>query len=956
MPWDAGGFYRKIARLPATSGSGSATFLTTQGSSTADLKDFERITTLISTTEGSLVRVFDGVIIIDEWLAQRNQLSIADEQRIQRISGKALKGSLDNYIFRPYDGASPAVQGDFVWGLEGPGLLQNGGFEASTPLPNGGFELGTSAGWQGTQADDDFANGTIRAVNSAVDARSGDFYGDVSPSAAGGGARRTIGGLTPGDTYTVVGYANEPTAAGDLIRAGIRGASTATHTNAYEEIEVWWAELDNAAQGAGSSDGTYQTFTLTFVAEEDSVELIVVNDDAAPQDFLLDDWSLTGDGPGIEPWRARWHALSGSSVDTVAYSTAQAHTGAASLVFQGTDAAYITDPFGRVRYGLIGVVQDANLTVGRIYTMTAWIRHDGSGDNGANEDFSIIINRKSPVGALQETVDGGFEPGPGSYHMSARTVSIAQNTWTQVSMTFLADSSDVQAEIRFRGSDARSDVGDFVSPNIYVDDVSLHEGFPPAEVGEIGNTLITLGLASDVFGWVDTSSWADSSTDSASVAWPENIALTIPWGSTFGQFLDALVDLAYEWELVPKTPIGEIAAGNPTHDLHVYGPGGRDDDPDVGLLPKAGVTGGASVFRIPEYTRVIIEGADEGWSVVNDASAQADFGILETFTRQTGLGDDATRLIAGQQFLDFEAANRNAVEFNLAATSFHHHPLVDYRPGDTVAMQVPPNLPRELRRVQRVDYTFANPTEYKVVGSRVLAGEAAAYDLVWRMWRRFKREKRPELGGGGGDGGVGGTPTIVVAASNASSLSKSKADTGFVCTGTADHLIIQQAIDLMESVGGTVWLTEGTFTCSGTITMNKSGILRGMGEATFVTNSGSGAAIDATAADVTIRDLSTQVTGASAVTIDIGGQRCLVENCNVSAGGIDVTGFFTIIRGNWVFPDTNIDGITVSAGDVLVEGNRVQISNASTSCFGILINSGNHVRVVNNHVLHQSGT
>ena len=44
-------------------------------------------------------------------------------------------------------------------------------------------------------------------------------------------------------------------------------------------------------------------------------------------------------------------------------------------------------------------------------------------------------------------------------------------------------------------------------------------------------------------------------------------------------------------------------------------------------------------------------------------------------------------------------------------------------------------------------------------------------------------------------GGGGGAPTVVVAASDATELSKAKAD--YLCTGVDDHLMVQEAVDLM---------------------------------------------------------------------------------------------------------------------------------------------------------------
>ena len=61
--------------------------------------------------------------------------------------------------------------------------------------------------------------------------------------------------------------------------------------------------------------------------------------------------------------------------------------------------------------------------------------------------------------------------------------------------------------------------------------------------------------------------------------------------------------------------------------------------------------------------------------------------------------------------------------------------------------------------------------------------------------------------------GLSTAPCIFVAASNASAAAKAwaAATGGYVCDGTADEVEIQDAIDALPAVGGTVMLSEGTF-------------------------------------------------------------------------------------------------------------------------------------------------
>lgn len=83
------------------------------------------------------------------------------------------------------------------------------------------------------------------------------------------------------------------------------------------------------------------------------------------------------------------------------------------------------------------------------------------------------------------------------------------------------------------------------------------------------------------------------------------------------------------------------------------------------------------------------------------------------------------------------------------------------------------------------------------------------------------------------DGIYSGYPALIVAASNASALSKFSAD--YVCDGIADEVQIQAAIDALPSGGGKVMLTGGTFYIASTVTVpsNKPGVtIEGQGWAT----------------------------------------------------------------------------------------------------------------------------
>ncbi|NLZ29439.1 MAG: hypothetical protein GX885_01610, partial [Methanomicrobiales archaeon] len=82
-------------------------------------------------------------------------------------------------------------------------------------------------------------------------------------------------------------------------------------------------------------------------------------------------------------------------------------------------------------------------------------------------------------------------------------------------------------------------------------------------------------------------------------------------------------------------------------------------------------------------------------------------------------------------------------------------------------------------------------------------------------------------------------PTIFVAASDSSPASKARAD--ITCDGTNDQHDIQAAFDLLPPSGGTVALSRGTFSCTGSIHPRRNTMLQGEGpDATFLEFTGDG--------------------------------------------------------------------------------------------------------------------
>lgn len=445
----------------------------------------------------------------------------------------------------------------------------------------------------------------------------------------------------------------------------------------------------------------------------------------------------------------------------------------------------------------------------------------------------------------------------------ANVTNSTPSTWTEVTLDFvteLADGTPI-TEMIFRFAQTQ----DHNPSPYYIDDAHLAPGAPASTWGEIVNVL--MGLKTAEFDWIDHSTVTDS-LDSGSVAWPRDESVTAFFGESFGQFWDKGVDLEYEWDLEPKaTPLGSL-----THDLVWYGPGGMDDVPSAGIYPNSSVTGGDSLTRTPAFTKVIVEGADGRYVEAEDAAAVAAFGELEKYVKDTSLHSDESLNARANGLLTYEAANRNAVHFQMVEHAVLPRPGTHFRPGDTIPMQLPPGLSKTSKRVQSFSYTNSFPTQYLVTGSRVLKGEAAAYSLLWRLWRRFENPFRDKGGGGFAAGGGGKAPTLVIAASDAPDSSKARAD--FTCPGTEDGPVIQAVIDIIQTatVGGRVLLTEGTyFITTGEINLGEDLWLQGMGSRTVIQTSDTSGVMISTGNECHISDLTIVGPGGTDTVIGIQG-------------------------------------------------------------------------------------
>lgn len=658
--------------------------------------------------------------------------------------------------------------------------------------------------------------------------------------------------------------------------------------------------------------------------------------------FIVNTGSLTGGmatmtalddgGNEITSWTRAATLAQGvqqqGSYDTWALSSTQNHTpgGQFSLFI---DPGFLNATSNRNG----GAQQVVNVTPGQVYQVSLWVR----------PTQSTILLRLGLFGIGEEVIALS----------SNRGESFIADTWNQLTIPDVVIPDGINRVI-FRV--ACTNTGPANPGGFFLDDGAMLEGLVPTSIGDIWQTLLddcAVDHAADprgtVLEWVDYSSF-DAVNDSNGTPWNhDDLSFVARWGSNMIHVLDDTYNRGYEAELVRKA----APVGGKTHDFKLYNPGGRDDDPSTAIHTGQPLTGGKGLFRNPAYTAVLVVGENGEYTEDTDPSL-ADFGRLETFLRDSEASEILSRQLLADNLFLFENANRKAISFNVVEALGVPRPFADYRLGDTIPMTMAPTLAKENRRVQRIDYVNSYPTQYVVVGSRVLQGEAAAFDLVGRMWRRLNRpgkftpKSADPLPGGGG-----GAPTIVIAASDASDFSKSKAD--FICTGVNDEIIIQRALDSIDTgtgLGGRVLLTEGTFHCVygvirlADLTAQSPIHLQGVGKATLLSfESGTGIAIEMNSEDSTVSDLwllGNDVVGVGGIEMGRSGQLVTgvkIERLGSGGSAIDITTQATnAIVSNNLIEDNSGDGITVSSVEhVIIDGNAILDTNGAGIALGVSV-------------------
>jgi len=740
LPW-SNTFERVIADLPVPVGAASGTVpLSDFGEAQFTVPwDYDRHDELISDTAGRLVKAIDGTTTIQEFVVARSPRPLVGK-KVTVAGGPDLAGAaFDSAVVYPWDyPVAPSKFPDHVYGSRN--LISN---------PSGTDNILNEV--QRIHIDGVFRSsaivGAITAGATSFDVDDASvFFASVPFSILVDSEQMRVTGVASNTLTVTRGYADTTAAAhaddalaqevpSGEITLTFDGQTTSAlpwnphsgdpatwHTTA-QQIDAALVALTNVIAVAVEVEEFYDS-RGTFDHADIHVEFVDPGEQAVAL-MTVDDSSLVSCQPVTVTREAAGgagdpHPWTVSRNPNTGLVHGQDTTIRASDTSLGEPADCIVVIPTR-RYGGGQVVLDVD--PGALAQSSIEVQPTVAGD------FRFVLrdlNENSIPNGADPSYTGGTQLATGSFtEMSLSDVQIPENT-TQIIVRIATVDTDETAWAKF-----------------YIRNAHFEIGLGPQLLGRILIDLLddaTVDHAADIRGtildWIDYSS-ITATLDSAGVAWPREESITIHRGMWYGQLLDKITRLGYEWELRPKT----TPSGGKTHDFHVYGPEGRQTDHTTAASPALNVgqsvIDGEVISRIPAYTSVLVEGAANTILEDSDATALANFGRMERYVGDRTLASTASLQAVADEQLSAEQRNRQAVHAVVRAAADHPRPLVAYRPGDRMWFQFPTALDKTAKRVRQITWTNTEPAIYEITGSRFYPGEDGAYEAIRRMLRKF---------------------------------------------------------------------------------------------------------------------------------------------------------------------------------------------------------------------------
>lgn len=763
--------------------------------------------------EYSMIRIrrpngsFGGAHVYS-WLTRRFEDRESDrEVDVANVTGEGLEALLRVPIL-PFDSPRVDESGrsfdpDWEWGSPD-NKARNGGLEEpGTSIENPSFEDGLVEPWQAGAVDGVSATAHIETDGG----HTGPNYARVVPLLPEGGISTTVDVYPNSDyTFTVwvradIGLRYQVGASGpEGIRALDPGSAVVEEYPGYQG--GYEAHYDF------EGDGTFQLATLVFrTAPDQNSTMLSIRDLTSPvnlQPFDIDDVSILGIGIGMSPWEPTHppHVVSTFEVSQLV------------TPFEGDFHGHIV----ALQYGG-GKQRISGINPGETWTFVARLQ-----GLLANERWGIEIKDRTGKILAQETM---LMTGPG--------------TWDELVITTRLPDRLPRGEVELWIVNHHNGVS-----TAYFDGVEFYHGLPPATYGEIVKMLLDdLSLNhSPGFVALDFIKYDsfDEVNDSNNDPWVTTHPYKAEVGKTILNVIEDFAQRGYEAKVVDLDGTDALF----DVELVLYEPEGLgtdlSTDESVALVAGTNVLPTEIVKAAPVANDVTVQGADRLIVRVEDAASIAATQRIGTYISAPEL----TGLQSVTERANQELASRGipvSVRPTVLESPDHSTPYYDFGLGDKVMCVFPPRIPSQGRRVMSVAgkwnaqdevAIFDLDTDRRVFASNPLLGLTRAVDLLWRKF--FGRVRVPELRADlEADIMPGTVPTIFCASVEARDSSWVAAH--YRMAGSDDHLILQDALDELDNLGGgRLVLSEGTFFfgVTGELTVPSSVMVIGMGVSTQI--------------------------------------------------------------------------------------------------------------------------
>ncbi len=764
----------------------------------------------------SLLRCYQDGTLRGEFYADLAQYNEADSATgFVQISGPGINSALGHAVLFPYRYTDiPAgevdPQPDWIFGGDSLavetntgfiGGFYNGGFEDAASISNLGFENGNLNQWDNTSSLGGLFTGATGIEVSNTGAESGTYLAEVDPTGQWSGMWRQFP-CFPGKSYTITAKIKEATANGERYVAGVNLEGAMSHTNAYRFAGVAMAELDNAAEGAGASDGTWQDVTLTVVAGSGqtifNLYFLYFDTGSNGAPFQVDSVTVSGDSIGTDPWQI-YARVSELSVD----STIK-RSGSNSMKFTAEAGGTIANK--GIQTGATSVQPYSTVT------FSGWVYQN----SGSAKDITFVI----------KNVDGPWINSNGG-------ANVPSGTWTRVSVSALIE-AQTQVQLSIRSAETTSETW-------YIDDLEFTAGLDIKTLGDIWDTLMNDAStfhAADARGatldWLTPTFTA--ALDSNGDAWADGeVSIRFDVGMSYSAIMQQCINaFGIEYQI-------RWDEGDSRFEFDIFNPSGLGTDhttaDNPAILTGTLLEGSPVQKRSPRASSVLTQGLDGFFGESQSASAISKIGKIEAYgsdrdlLTQTEIDTFATTL------RDQNTGQTISAKVTLKERDGGSQPWTGYDVGDTLNVTMA-DLPKTARRVHSITTRWTGDdgegrATYDVdlnvaTYTSGPSGTAAAVLKLLREWKERSRQ-RPDTDAATSAIAPGGMIPFTVAASN--STDEWRAAAMYLCDGVDDWVEVQDACDRLAATGGTIVLCEGTFIPENSPLVSPDGVqFRGFGQ------------------------------------------------------------------------------------------------------------------------------